>query len=175
MSDHSGVLGLRPQILVHPHHPSRFFCRSARKVDGGQTGRVGLGRSGARSHGLILTGARRSGCPVPCAGNPVLRSVVQVDACRRKATRSVDTQGRRGRDTGSYVDRGERSEAPPGRRRYVPDSWRRALRSRPDRLCLRRSRIRGGRTGRIGASYSSNSSATARRTVATLPAVLISG
>jgi Cysteine dioxygenase type I len=45
------------------------------------------------------------------------RSVVQVDA----------SQGRRERDTGSYVDRGERSEAPPGRRRYVPDSWRRAL------------------------------------------------
>jgi alpha-L-fucosidase len=54
--------------------------------------------------------------PVPCARNPVPRSVVQVDA----------SQGRRGRDTGSYVDRGERSEAPPGRRRYVPDSWRRA-------------------------------------------------
>src|SRR4029450_933735 len=29
--------------------------------------------------------------------------VVQVRACRRKATRGVDTQGRRGRDTGSYV------------------------------------------------------------------------
>jgi hypothetical protein len=36
--------------------------------------------------------------------------VVQVRACRRKATRGVDTQGRRGRDTGSYVDRGERRE-----------------------------------------------------------------
>jgi hypothetical protein len=36
--------------------------------------------------------------------------VVQVRACRRKATRRVDTQGRRGRDTGSYVDRGERRE-----------------------------------------------------------------
>jgi hypothetical protein len=44
----------------------------------------------------------------------VLGSVVQVDA----------SQGRRGRDTGSYLDRGERSEAPPGRRRYVADSWR---------------------------------------------------
>jgi uncharacterized protein YbjT (DUF2867 family) len=54
---------------------------------------------------------------VSCASNPVHKSVVQVDA----------SQGRRGRDTGSYVDRGERSEAPPGRRRYVPDSWRRAL------------------------------------------------
>jgi pimeloyl-ACP methyl ester carboxylesterase len=36
--------------------------------------------------------------------------VVQVRACRRKATRGVDTQGRRRRDTGSYVDRGERRE-----------------------------------------------------------------
>ncbi len=36
--------------------------------------------------------------------------VVQLRACRRKATRGVDTQGRRGRDTGLYVDRGERSE-----------------------------------------------------------------
>ena len=36
--------------------------------------------------------------------------VVQVRACRRKATRGVDTQGRRGRDTGSYADRGERRE-----------------------------------------------------------------
>jgi hypothetical protein len=53
---------------------------------------------------------------VSCAGNAVHRSVVQVDA----------SQGRRGRDTG-YVDRGERSEAPLGRRRYVPDSWRGAL------------------------------------------------
>ena len=44
------------------------------------------------------------------------RSDVQLDS----------SQGRRGRDTGSYVDRGERSEAPPGRRRYMPDSWRRA-------------------------------------------------
>jgi hypothetical protein len=41
----------------------------------------------------------------------VLSSVVQVDA----------SQGRRGRE---YLDRGERSEAPPGRRRYVADSWR---------------------------------------------------
>jgi hypothetical protein len=49
---------------------------------------------------------------VSCAGNPVFMCVVQVDACRRKATRGVDTQGRRGRDTGSYVDRGERREAP---------------------------------------------------------------
>ena len=59
----------------------------------------------------------------------MLMCVVQVDACRRKATRSVDSQGRRGRDTGSYVDRGERREAPAGRRTYVADSWRRALRA----------------------------------------------
>ncbi len=38
------------------------------------------------------------------------RSVVQVDA----------SQGRRGRDTGSYADRGERSEAPPA----GGDMWR---------------------------------------------------
>jgi hypothetical protein len=43
--------------------------------------------------------------------------VVQVDA----------SQGRRGRDTGPYVDRGERCEAPHGRRTSVADSWRRAL------------------------------------------------
>ena len=36
--------------------------------------------------------------------------VVHVRACRRKATRGVDTQGRRGRHTGSYIDRGERRE-----------------------------------------------------------------
>jgi hypothetical protein len=36
--------------------------------------------------------------------------VVQMRACRRKATRGVDTPGRRGRDTGSYIDRGERRE-----------------------------------------------------------------
>jgi hypothetical protein len=54
---------------------------------------------------------------VSCAGNPVLMCVVQVDA----------SQGRRGRDTGSYVDRGERREAPHGRRGYVADSWHRAL------------------------------------------------
>ncbi|HKN42848.1 MAG TPA: hypothetical protein VJW23_02910, partial [Propionibacteriaceae bacterium] len=47
---------------------------------------------------------------VPCRLYDVRFGGVQVRACRRKATRSVDTQGRRGRDTGSYVDRGERSE-----------------------------------------------------------------
>jgi hypothetical protein len=80
---------------------------------------------------------------VPCARNQVHRSVVQVDACRRKATRGVDTQGRRGRDTGSYVDRGERSEAPPGWRRYVPDSWRRALVSLALDTATRDSPMRG--------------------------------
>jgi hypothetical protein len=55
---------------------------------------------------------------VSCAGNPVLICVVQVDA----------SQGRRGRDTGSYVDRGERREAPHGRRTSVADSQRRTLR-----------------------------------------------
>jgi ABC-type sugar transport system ATPase subunit len=45
--------------------------------------------------------------------------IVQVRACRRKATRGVDTQGRRGRDTGSYVDRGERCEV-----RYDRAKWR---------------------------------------------------
>ena len=43
------------------------------------------------------------------------RSVVQLDS----------SQGRQG-GIRVHVDRGERSEAPPGRRRYVPDSWRRA-------------------------------------------------
>jgi hypothetical protein len=47
----------------------------------------------------------------------VPKCVVRVDG----------SQGRRGRDTGSYVDRGERREAPPGRRTWVPDSRRRTL------------------------------------------------
>ena len=46
---------------------------------------------------------------------------VQVRACRRKATRGVDTQGRRGRDTGSYPDRGERREV----RAWAPRSVKR--------------------------------------------------
>ena len=52
-----------------------------------------------------------------CAGHAVQISVVQASA----------SQGRRGRDTGSYVDRGVRSEAPHGRGRYVANSWRRTL------------------------------------------------
>ncbi len=48
---------------------------------------------------------------VPWKGSSLALGGVQVRACRRrKATRCVDTQGRRGRDTGSYVDRGERRE-----------------------------------------------------------------
>jgi hypothetical protein len=39
----------------------------------------------------------------------------------------VDASLGRGRDTGAYVDRGERREAPPGRRTWVPDSRRRTL------------------------------------------------
>ncbi len=53
----------------------------------------------------------------------MLMCVVQVDA----------SQGRRGRDTGSYVDRGERREAPHGRRTSVADSRRRTLPPGPDR------------------------------------------
>jgi hypothetical protein len=64
VSHYSGVLGLRAQVLTHPHHPSRLFGRSARKIDSGETGRVGLGGSGARSHALILTVAQYLGCPV---------------------------------------------------------------------------------------------------------------
>jgi hypothetical protein len=41
---------------------------------------------------------------VSCLLGSFAVGVVQVRACRRKATRGVDTQGRRGRDTGSYVD-----------------------------------------------------------------------
>jgi hypothetical protein len=47
---------------------------------------------------------------VSCLLSSFAVGVVQVRACRRKATRGVDTQGRRGRNTGSYVDRGERRE-----------------------------------------------------------------
>jgi hypothetical protein len=61
--------------------------------------------------------------------------VVQVRACRRKATRGVDTQGRRGRDTGSYVDRGERREV---------RAW--AARS------VKRLRLRDTRSAAIGAA-----------------------
>jgi hypothetical protein len=41
---------------------------------------------------------------VPRKGSSLALGDVQVRACRRKATRGVDTQGRRGRDTGSYPD-----------------------------------------------------------------------
>jgi hypothetical protein len=67
--------------------------------------------------------------------------VVQVRACRRKATRSVDTQGRRGRHTGSYADRGERREVRawaarnvklPGRRDTLTTRrWTRSRRTPP--------------------------------------------
>ena len=52
-----------------------------------------------------------------CAGDAVLLCVAQVDG----------SPGRRGRDTGSYLDRGERREAPHGRRTKVADSRRRTL------------------------------------------------
>ena len=41
--------------------------------------------------------------------------VGQVRGCRRLAALCADTQGRRGRHTGSYVDRGERREESPWR------------------------------------------------------------
>jgi hypothetical protein len=47
---------------------------------------------------------------VSCLLSSFTFGVVQVRACRRKATRGVDTQGRRGRHTGSYANRGERRE-----------------------------------------------------------------
>ena len=48
--------------------------------------------------------------PVSWSLSSLAVGVAQVRACRRKATRGVDTQGRRGSDTGSYVYRGEHRE-----------------------------------------------------------------
>jgi hypothetical protein len=54
VTDHPGVFGLRAQILIDPHNAGGLLCRGVRKIDSGKAGGVGLGRTGARGHGLIL-------------------------------------------------------------------------------------------------------------------------
>ena len=66
---------------------------------------------------------------VPCIRNASHRSVVRVDASPGRRERELGGSaatsghcGEQGRDTGLYLDRGERREAPSGRRRYGADS-----------------------------------------------------
>src|SRR5215208_3063754 len=54
VTDHPGVLGLCPEIFTDSHYAGGLLCRCAGKIDCGKAGDVGLGRTGARSHGLIL-------------------------------------------------------------------------------------------------------------------------
>jgi hypothetical protein len=54
VSYHPGVLGLCAEILPDPHDPGGLLRRGAGKVDSGKASGVGLSRTGARNHGLIL-------------------------------------------------------------------------------------------------------------------------
>jgi hypothetical protein len=51
---HPGVIGLCAEILTDPHNAGGLPCRGAGKIDSRKAGGVGLGRTGARNHGLIL-------------------------------------------------------------------------------------------------------------------------
>ena len=51
---HPGVLGLCAEIVADPYDTGGLLRRGAGKIDSGKASGVGLSRTGARNHGLIL-------------------------------------------------------------------------------------------------------------------------
>jgi hypothetical protein len=56
VTHYSGVLGLSADVLADPDDAGGLLCRGAGKINSGKADLVGLGRTGAQCHGLILAG-----------------------------------------------------------------------------------------------------------------------